>query len=76
MTEERKPKNPLQIILYILPIIFFVCFCYGLRRLSYPTTVEDNYVVTETMKDAPYILWGSIISFNVSLYCIFHRVQK
>ena len=76
MTEERKPKKILQTILYLLPIIFFACFCYGLRRLSYPTTVEDNYVVTETIKDAPYILWGSIVSFNVSLYCLFHRVQK
>lgn len=76
MTEERKPRNILQTILYILPFIFFACFCYVLHRLSFPTTVEDNYVVTSTMKDAPYILWGSIVSFNVSLYCIFHRVQK
>ncbi len=76
MSEERKPKNPLQIILYLLPILFFACFCYGLRRLSYPTTVEDNFVITEAMKDAEYIIWGSIVSFNVSLYCLFHNVQK
>lgn len=76
MTEERKPKKILQTILYLLPIIFFACFCYGLRRLSYPTTVEDNFVITEAMKDAEYIIWGSIVSFNVSLYCLFHRVQK
>lgn len=76
MSEQRKSKNFLQTILYILPFFFFVCFCYGLRRLSYPTTVEDNFVITEAMDDAPYILWGSIISFNVSLYCIFHRVRK
>ena len=76
MTEQRKPRNVLQTILYILSILFFVCFCYGLSRLEHEVPVGDGFVTIEVAKDAEYIIWGSIVSFNVSLYCLFHRVQK
>ena len=76
MTEQRKPRNVLQTILYILPFFFFVCFCFGLSRLYRPVTLGEGFTGTEVAVDAPYILWGSIISYNVSLYCLFHCVQK